>query len=647
MQVSTDITSSPIEGPKNTKLEQQPIGRRESRIGELLSRSLVLRNSTEDFLIFSDLDNQVEAIRPDYYYRLPSSSVAIANKDFSELELSETKRNFPLAQFTQPLRTRRIFRDSERFFGNDLIASNKANFPLIREKVNNQNPNLSVATRFRRASSRIANTKFLENHSYPIRSNSRKLVKRFFEFDKASNSLKPRSSGLKLALKIYLDQLKTFQPYLYEICLQAAHKINEQNPERANPQAICTISVHQSETKLPKLLQELEAQDFDKTKCPIYLFVNGNDQAMINTRLNEIEEFKKANPDLDLRVIAAELDDWRYGLKCIPLITALMSLALRPCWDNDQDIATILFDADIERFHTKHTIKTHIAEIHSGKIISSGGGQITLPGEHMAYYIMNLIRKSWDIILAINQGFAFDKVFENFMTKGLNCSGGNSALSTIMLVLGCGTAAHSCNEDTDLGYRTSSNIIRAFEPEIRNLARIGLADALNDIDPENNDLVTEKRKQCMSANFYQRIIPVFSSPINYEVKSVFYDSGAMFRAIETCRPLTDMWDNHDYIQGKLTPTDFSDRTTTLKRFEEELQDIMAKTFELYKKDIANLGIFKSDVFGDNFRERYKELILKDAIEPLLKFFKLYHLVIETNFDFENGFTVKLVPEHEL
>ena len=307
-------------------------------------------------------------------------------------------------------------------------------------------PQASNMGRFRTATNRLLQPLYEEQRDFRLKPELRELIDKYFPFERLKLKPKflPREHGLKHSLRLYLNNLKNYEPHLYNFCLNAAQNINAQSPLPKDTKAFINIAVHQSETNLPRLLEILQKQDFNKNECPVYLFINGNDRKQIQERLSEINTFiqnqqNKSEQKLNVRVIAAELDHYRHGLKTIPLNLAYMDLALNHDFKkSDADVAAIYLDADILEFPSDDHISKLKNGILTGKIRDSSVyswdfDKLTKLNVH--YPIMHAFTlEYYSIEPTLNK---YNQIFnknnyQTFADTGILNSGGHSSYSSIL-----------------------------------------------------------------------------------------------------------------------------------------------------------------------------------------------------------------------
>jgi hypothetical protein len=452
-------------------------------------------------------------------------------------------------------------------------------------------PQASNMGRFRTATNRLLQPLYEEQRDFRLKPELRELIDKYFPFERLKLKPKflPREHGLKHSLRLYLNNLKNYEPHLYNFCLNTAQNINAQSPLPKDTKAFINIAVHQSETNLPHLLEILQKQDFNKNECPVYLFINGNDREQIQERLSEINTFmqnqqNKSEQKLNVRVIAAELDHYRHGLKTIPLNLAYMDLALNHDFKkSDADVAAIYLDADILEFPSDD----HISKLKNGILAGKIRNHYTLQWDfdkltklNVHYPIMHAFTQEHASVKPIfNQ---LNKIFnknnyQTFADTGTANSGGHSSYSSILALLTGATKAHINNEDPDWSERASKVLFGSHLNSFYDLRHM---------------------YQAMTNN----------------LPGVEMDEGALRRPMELNRPMRDIWTSHDLIQGddELSPIDFSKPDElNLKRVKEELN--------ILGKEIMKQGIkFGKTAFKEKYPGKLTHGIIADVLADSLR-----------------------------
>jgi hypothetical protein len=499
-----------------------------------------------DFPIFRGTNELNWSGEAERLYRLPRVKPPYSASP-SKLALVKHNYSYPCALFNTRIRTKNIFGDSERFYGVDLPGFARKNKKEIERRANNLPHTIPTQERYRRALTRSANRLYNAHRDYPLQKAVIEKFRELVPYDSTEGRFLVRNQGLKYALRMYFNNLKNYQPDIYSLCHKAALElVKGDSGNRAK--GICSIAVHQSESNLPKLLQQLSMQDFDKQTAPIFLFVNGNDSSKIEARLAEIEEFKtQFDSKLDIRVIAGEIDTWRYGLKSIPYITGLMTVAMRETND-DSDLASIFLDADILRFANNRHIRHYVDAISDGWVRAISGFENDLEfmkNQNYNYYLLYLMSEVSSVVghRALKEAFRIDDY--DFQTEGVHCSGGDSGFSTIVNLLAGATTAHVNHEDHDWSTRATSQLAQAYSTE----------------------LDTERK-------FYNATTIPNSSGCG-----IVHDGGHIMRVANTGRSVLDVWDSHDEIEGDLDPISNNSGSINHLRFFQEISWLYQRILE--------------------------------------------------------------------
>jgi hypothetical protein len=599
------------------------------------------KSSTKDFPnLAGKLNNKArEYLEADRFYKLEPTDSDLKEKTIQQIHNSsntikdkypldlQANQNYvyPISLLQSPVITRPFFRESERAHDINLrkeirseVKNDRQEFisrkQAARDYIEREFPELLIDTvyvdkllkdsapdsdlvklwenapqesnmgRFRTATNRQLQPLYEKQRDFRLKPELRELIDKYFPFErlKLKPEFLPREHGLKHSLRLYLNNLKNYEPHLYNFCLNATQNINKQNPLPEDTKAFINIAVHQSETNLPHLLKILQKQDFNKSECPVYLFVNGNDKKQIQERLAEINTFiqdlKTNNPDnnLNVRVIAAELDHYRHGLKTIPLNLAYMDLALNHDFKkSDADIAAIYLDADILKFPSDD----HLSKLKNGILAGKIRNHAAFKWDFDKLTKLNI---HYPIMHALSNEFAsLEPIFNNLKerfnrnnyktwtdTGILNC-GGHTSYSSILTLLTGATKAHVNNEDPDWSERASKVL---FSSHLR--------------------------------SFYDRE-HIYQAMTN-NLPAVEVDEGALERPMKLNRPMKDIWVSHDLIHSnddKLSPINF-DKPEELNN-ERVKQEITILTKDICKKSVE---------FG---REAFNEKRPSDLTEDII------------------------------
>ena len=524
------------------------------------------------------------------FYNVPASKV-IANEErikrFSQVS-NRNESGLAVASVINDVKAENLFQESERFYG---IKSHQAlkdtDIKRHLKEIIAFSPGEDLMGKYKKARARALNETFISHNSHPITEKSSELVKELFPFDAKRKKFKPRTQFLHAAVINYFEMLKNFQPYIYQLCLALAKGLHEQKPITSDIEGICCVSIHQDEPNVTRFLDALNQQNFNKRTCPIFLFVNGNSSEKIEKLTKAIAEYQQeSGSQLDIRVIEARLDQWRYGLKSIPHITGLMTLALSGKLP-DHDIASIFFDADILKFKSNDLINFHLKSIKKGHILRSGGyenDEQTLRETNINFYILEKLERLRHRIVT-EPPENFNEIMQDKQKFYYHRSGANSSISTLLTVLSCGLAAHTHNEDTDQSLRATKNLIQAFGEQFEDFRQMDFA---------------------------------FLGDTSQEQLTAIYDGGATIRAAQTKRPLADLWDNHDLIEGNMPAIDETKPNEfNQKRFDEEIKSIL----------LTKAGMLQ-DIFDDgNLSSKTKRELFLLFMNSLRRFVQEFNEVI--------------------
>ncbi|NQY78790.1 MAG: hypothetical protein HRT47_00575 [Candidatus Caenarcaniphilales bacterium] len=450
-------------------------------------------------------------------------------------------------------------------FDNNPKITTKSKFMKLWENA----PKNSPVANFRIALNRYMNKVYEEHRDDMLKPELRELVHKYFPFErfKLKPELLPRNNGLKHSLRLYLNNLKNFEPSIYEFTKNAMENLNQQKPLAPDTDSYISIAAHQSEVDLSNLLTKLSEQDFDKEKTPIYIFVNGDDQKQIDKRLSEINEF---SDKLNLRIISSTFNSaYRNGLKKIPATVAAMDLAYNHDFKkSDADIVGIFLDADLTCFPDKSHIRKGIEGIKSGKFRISKGfsfDEKELANQNANLSVLHLIYKTkYKLLPYINYvRSTYNKSdYKEPHENGLVNSGGHNFYSSILKNLTGGIKAHINNEDSDWTKRASLMF--------------------------------------MKNNF-----PSFYSPrhlfkaISHDVEEVVFDNGAIERTLMNNLPVIKIWDSHDEIIGAgeepLTSVDMSEKDKVdIRRIDEEFRSLLSYVYSEFSEIESKLLPSKSN-----------------------------------------------------
>lgn len=441
------------------------------------------------------------------YYNLPASKPA-------EVTLSkdtniENQYSFPVHKFSEPLDTKSIYSQSE-------------NFCISHE----EGP-------------------FNKNNLY-------QLIKEQFPFEEVDGQIKllPRKHGLKNNLRMFFNNLKNYEPALYNYCLSAAKTLSKPGLENP-PEAFTCITAHQSEEGLPHMMSLIKEQSLtQKDNSPVFLFINGNDQNLIDKRLLELEEFKKENPELDLRVVTAQLPEWRYGAKSISLVTSLMSLQLAGAI-SDKELTCLLFDGDLLGYENNQVMEVKNKVIQDGSVIECSGvkeDQGAMKSRNINFYLLDRINSlnlfpNFSMLKTLGM-----KIKHEPQKLFFQAPGGNMSLSTILLTMFGGFSSYlKLWEDHDLSEKCSANLLNAL--------------SLDSLQGNNHSQYTRGH-------------------------AVICDGGAIDRTVLLRRLLCkDKFETHDGKEGNCTAVDTSQpNLICTKRIQEEIEGMIQKGLDGLHRD---------------------------------------------------------------
>jgi hypothetical protein len=292
-------------------------------------------------------------------------------------------------------------------------------------------------------------------------------------FKVENNQLLPRDSGFEDSLRLYLNNMASYQPTMFNYCYAAAqHLTNIQKPIKN----ICTITGHQSETNLAPMMEILNQQDFNKKDLTTFIFINGDNKDEINKRMAELEKFQEKNPDLDIRVFGGIIPkgEWSFGFKALGLNAALISYQMSNLFtskqEHDSDPAVLFFDADIKSIKPD-VIRDKIQAIKSGTVIefSEAVESVSqLRKEGINYYLINRINQIMSTSLKL-QNEEMSQIINQKTKKTIISPGHNSTFSATASALMGGFKPHmNIYEDVDLGRTVDAamqRILKKLNPQ--------------------------------------------------------------------------------------------------------------------------------------------------------------------------------------
>ena len=356
-----------------------------------------------------------------------------------------------------------------------------------------------------------------------------------------------RKTGLKEALSYHLAIMKNHEPAMYDFCLDAARKLNAQSPIQEAPEAILPISVHQDEPFHCELLIDslIKQKGVNNKNIHVYFFVNGDDPKKISDyalKLNSVIESKKEKDSTlfpKISVVAASINEWRFGLKAIPLNIAMMQLMLSgTLTKSDADIPAIFLDADL-LYLAPNLVRTRIDSIKSGKLLAGGPyAFMNLPkqnSEHINCELLKILVKVFSHLdLNTND---LDKLKASNLPIAQEIYrqvGGNASSSLMALAYSGGIRPYSFYEEFEWQRSLISLFTNVFE--IKDLDQ-GFTKGL--IDRSNKEFVVS-------------------------------DGGEFSRILKQGLSLKDLYYSHKGEQSQYTKIDFGNKKLNLKRLQEDV-----------------------------------------------------------------------------
>ena len=382
-------------------------------------------------------------------------SIQFANKILKTLE-AQNHYNLPLESVSEEQSREKSIKPEDNYFIIPGVINTKA---LIDESLNYNQGRVKT----------ILNPKTKESREVKAGLYSAKLDELLLSrFKVENNQLLPRDSGFEDSLRLYLNNMASYQPTMFNYCYAAAqHLTNIQKPIKN----ICTITGHQSETNLAPMMEILNQQDFNKKDLTTFIFINGDNKDEINKRMAELEKFQEKNPDLDIRVFGGIIPkgEWSFGFKALGLNAALISYQMSNLFtskqEHDSDPAVLFFDADIKSIKPD-VIRDKIQAIESGTVIEVGESNESSPelekmGKH--YYLINKIYEISNKYLKLQDDWLFGIIGKD-RQKQIVSQGHNSTFSAMATVLLNGFAPHDITgEDIRFGRRVDAAFQRFFK----------------------------------------------------------------------------------------------------------------------------------------------------------------------------------------
>lgn len=461
------------------------------------------------------------ARRLETYYALPQNTVS---QQVQELVIDSTNYgkpvSYPLARVSGRLDTSQIFHQSENLFGISHGLSKKDKL------VESESKRQSL-----------------------FKDNMPRLVRSSFPIDEAG-VLTSRDQGLMAATIIHLALMKNFEPEAYNLALQLGSSIAKQSSYKGSkPLMLLPIAAHHSEDYIAShLLPALSHQDIELSRCPIFLFVNGNDPDKIAQILSDIDSFKaNDNSGLDINVIVAEPSQWGMGLKSIPLNVGIITQLINGNFAiNDADIPIILFDSDVIKLANNHSLQERSSLINEGKAIYTGrftNSSEMLLAANVNYLILNRLEE-----LIFQSGLVKADVAEAGIAKDIEdpitnygVMGGNGMYSMMLFTLFNGIKPYAVHEDVESSHVIISQTAKAFG-------------------------VTSKSDGVAKGIFTDRT----------ETDKVTCDGGSIIRTVDANLPIIQQFDSHSHNAKKagfgLTPIDHSEPSlVNTERLRQELE----------------------------------------------------------------------------
>ncbi|NQY80199.1 MAG: hypothetical protein HRT47_07795 [Candidatus Caenarcaniphilales bacterium] len=432
-----------------------------------------------------------------------------------------------------------------------------------------------------------------------------RVIKDYFPFE--DGKFLKRDSGFKRSAELYLNNLKDYQPYLYELANRSSKQFAAKYADK-DINTIVSISAHSSESNLKNTLKELNEIFPNGESGSVFLFLNGQNTKELNQRLEELQEFKKDNPEFDLNVISAVVPEWVNGFKAIPTLTGLMTK--NKVSDKDADVPLVFFDSDIIKIENKNEIKNDINAVKNGAIVTEQYHfNIDNKRDALKEFCkddldVQALRKFTDILNALYRGLIIDDhdkqelgydLDEEKFNYGIEASGGYSVCSSMLHMLCGGISPHVSNEDTDHHTRETS--------------RLALATKSNFSSFEN---------------FRDAAIANKNRP------RISFDDDGVSRIIKNQQPIYQQWHSHDGMKGSLydifQSSDKHKDTITSPAFEylahrflPELRASMSKALDINSKYFLKMSGGKKS-WDSNYDEIFKkklEVFNKD-INKLIK-----------------------------
>lgn len=362
------------------------------------------------------------------------------------------------------------------------------------------------------------------------------------------------------SIKDYLTLEQALLPQYHHQATKAAECLKANLP--LSPQAIITTAVHESEVNLPRFLDELSKQDYDFKDSPVWLFVNGKDPEKIKARLEEIDLFKrKHGKKIDLRVIAAQINQWQFGLKFFPAAVATHAFEIAGIDDRCHDIPWISLDTDITKISDPHFINNLVTAHRNGYV---------LQGVEYQEYAADL-----ELLYQINPTFMIViellKTLDHYLRANLSESPQTNDPSKQPVNI------HACGLATVISLEV---MLKLF----------GIPAHMTSINTYQSQIVQTFSTFCCKLKNMQDVVDkkIFKAhPTRIET-----DLGHILRALTLGRPIEDMWTSHDGLTGTWSILDPSKRTINFKIIGERVEAIIQQYSRLFSQDEITTEVAK-------------------------------------------------------
>jgi len=378
------------------------------------------------------------------------------------------------------------------------------------------------------------------------------LLKHFIPY--TESGLAFRKKGFKFSTLLYLSILKHYQPYLYSICFNIAQQFSNKEEYVT---ALNIVSVHEDEKAFAsQFLVEFNKQQVEhKAAFPLIVFLNGQDENKLYLRTQEIAQFIKQQTDessYPIFAFVAQINQWRMGLKLIPVVVALMrQLRMYPA--RDEDFAINFFDADILAIKNQNNLQKKADVIANGSIFTCGFYQDDEPllaQQNINYWLVSQIHRHMLTLIINRKRLQEHKIPVTELESAplrFRTSAANAAFSAIFYQLMGGLKAFSQNEILDLSKVMSTGCRHVFHC---------------------NSVLEAKKKN------------LFWTPENREDNLVIGDGGAVIRSMELGVPIIEQYNVlalSKRLVYALTPIDHhKPNQLNVQRIRQEVEFILAK-----------------------------------------------------------------------